>query len=373
MICSRGPSRTDTRGVNPPHPRGRLAPGPRPLGPQRSPTPRLTSEKLRADVDAAGQTRQSLHDRRIERDRPAGDPAELLGEQPLSPERRPGSSSQPRRGRGDPRPRGPPPARRRRPLQRPRSDRGARLRDRRLAALAAELPDLLVVMRVYFEKPRTTTGWKGLINDPHLDNSGDVNAGLRTARDLLLQVLDDGPADRLRVPRPDHPAIHRRHGRLGRDRRPDDRESDPSPARLGPVDADRLQEPHRRQRRGRRRRASAPRRPSTRSPASSSRGGSAILRTAGNDDCHIILRGGRGATNFDADSIADTLEQLRAVGLPERVIVDASHDNSGKDDERQPGRGGRDRRAGRRRQRGDRRRDARVVPRRRPPGPRRTG
>jgi len=63
---------------------------------------------------------------------------------------------------------------------------------RRLAALAPELPDLMVVMRVYFEKPRTTTGWKGLINDPHLDDSGDVNTGLRTARHLLLEVLEVG-------------------------------------------------------------------------------------------------------------------------------------------------------------------------------------
>jgi 3-deoxy-7-phosphoheptulonate synthase len=65
-------------------------------------------------------------------------------------------------------------------------------------------------------------------------------------------------------------------------------------------------------------------------------GGSAILRTAGNADCHIILRGGRGTTNYDAESVADTVGRLRAVGLPERLIVDASHDNSGKDHERQP-------------------------------------
>ena len=65
-------------------------------------------------------------------------------------------------------------------------------------------------------------------------------------------------------------------------------------------------------------------------------GGSAILRTAGNADCHIILRGGRGTTNYDADSVADAIELLRAVGLPERVIIDACHDNSGKDHERQP-------------------------------------
>jgi len=64
---------------------------------------------------------------------------------------------------------------------------------RRLSAKAKELNDrLLIVMRVYFEKPRTTTGWKGLINDPHLDGSGDVNAGLHIARKLLLEVVDLG-------------------------------------------------------------------------------------------------------------------------------------------------------------------------------------
>ena len=68
----------------------------------------------------------------------------------------------------------------------------------RLGALARELSgELLIAMRVYFEKPRTTTGWKGLINDPHLDGSGDVNAGLHLARRVLLGVLDAGASRRL--------------------------------------------------------------------------------------------------------------------------------------------------------------------------------
>ena len=159
------------------------------------------------------------------------------------------------RGRGGPRPRGRPAAGRRRPLQRPRRRGRARLRrtPRRLRRASCS-DDLLIAMRVYFEKPRTTIGWKGLINDPHLDGSGDVNAGLRMARALLLEVLDTRPAGRLRVPRPDHAAVHLRHRRLGRDRRPHDREPDPPPARLRPLDADRLQEPHRRRRPGRGRR-----------------------------------------------------------------------------------------------------------------------
>src|SRR5215216_5883525 len=91
----------------------------------------------------------------------------------------------------------------------------------RLAARAAELSDdLCIAMRVYFEKPRTTTGWKGMITDPHLDGSGDVNAG----------------------------------GRMGRDRSPDRREPDAPPARVGAVDAGWVQEPHRRKRAGRGRR-----------------------------------------------------------------------------------------------------------------------
>ena len=124
----------------------------------------------------------------------------------------------------------------------------------RLADAAKESSeDLLVAMRVYFEKPRTTTGWKGLINDPYLDGSCDVNAGLRMARTLLLQVLDLGLPIGCEFLDPITPAVHLRHRRLGCDRSAHDREPDPPPARLRPVDADRLQEPHRRQRPGRRR------------------------------------------------------------------------------------------------------------------------
>ena len=81
----------------------------------------------------------------------------------------------------------------------------------RLAAAAERnRDDLLIVMRVYFEKPRTTVGWKGLINDPHLDGTCDVNAGLRMARAAAARDPRPRPADRLRVPRPDHAAVHLR-------------------------------------------------------------------------------------------------------------------------------------------------------------------
>ena len=207
-----------------------------------------------ADVDR-------IRDLRIERIEPLARPADLLAELPL-PE---ASAELVLRGRAEAgavlRRRGRPPARRRRAVQRPRHRGRSASTPTALAKRAAELSeDLLVVMRVYFEKPRTTTGWKGLINDPHLDDSGDVNTGLRMARELLLEVLGLGLPVGLRVPRPDHAAVHRRHRLLGSDRRADDREPDPPPARLGPLDAGRLQERDRRRRPGRGRRRSRRRR-----------------------------------------------------------------------------------------------------------------
>ena len=114
--------------------------------------------------------------------------------------------------------------------------------------------DLLIVMRVYFEKPRTTVGWKGLINDPHLDESFAINEGLRIGAAAPARAGRGRAAGGLRVPRSDQPAVHRGSGVLGRDRRAHDREPGASRAGLGPVDARRLQERHGRQRAGRRRR-----------------------------------------------------------------------------------------------------------------------
>jgi 3-deoxy-7-phosphoheptulonate synthase len=277
---------------------------------------------------------QSLHDRRIEQIVPLATPEQLLDELPLPPEQadfvvRSRNEVTSVLDRKDPR---------LLVVVGPCSvhDPVAALDyGRRLAALAAELPDLLVVMRVYFEKPRTTTGWKGLINDPHLDNSGDVNTGLRTARDLLLSVLGLGlpiGCEYLDPITPQYIAdtvawgaigarttesqIHRQLASglsmpIGFKNRTD---GDVGVA----VDAVR---------------AAAARHSFAGVELS---GSSAILRTTGNSDGHIILRGGRKATNFDTESIARTLDRLRAVGLPERVIVDASHDNSGKDNEVQP-------------------------------------
>jgi 3-deoxy-7-phosphoheptulonate synthase len=205
----------------------------------------------------------------------------------------------------------------------------------RLASVAAELSEhLTIAMRVYFEKPRTTVGWKGLINDPHLDGSGDVNAGLRIARELLLNVLDLGLGVGCEFLDPSTPQYiadtvawgaigartsesqtHRQLGSglsmpIGFKNRTDGnvqvavdacRAAAASHAFAGIDDA----------------------------------GAPAILYTTGNRDGHVILRGGDDGPNYGAAAIADAVELLSAAGLPERLVVDASHGNSGKDPDRQ--------------------------------------
>jgi 3-deoxy-7-phosphoheptulonate synthase len=207
---------------------------------------------------------------------------------------------------------------------------------RRLADTAERLSDhLLIAMRVYFEKPRTTTGWKGLINDPHLDGSVDVNAGLQMARALLLEVLSLGLPIGVEFLDPITPQyisdtvawgaigarttesqIHRQLGSglsmpIGFKNRTDGNVQ---------VAVDAV-------------RATAV---SHAFAGIDDRGTPAILHTTGNPDGHVILRGGSGAPNYGAAEVELALAKLRAAGLPERVVIDASHDNSGKDPERQP-------------------------------------
>jgi 3-deoxy-7-phosphoheptulonate synthase len=189
---------------------------------------------------------------------------------------------------------------------------------------------------VYFEKPRTTTGWKGLINDPHLDGSGDVNAGLHLARRVLLGVLDTGlpvGCEFLDPITPQYIAdavswgaigarttesqIHRQLGSglsmpVGFKNRTDGNVQ---------VAADAV------------RAAAGPHAFAGIDP----NGTPAILYTRGNSDCHVILRGGKDDPNYGAASVAAALELLDAARLPRRVMIDLSHDNSGKDPERQPG------------------------------------
>ncbi|MEO6857367.1 MAG: 3-deoxy-7-phosphoheptulonate synthase, partial [Solirubrobacteraceae bacterium] len=196
-------------------------------------------------------------------------------------------------------------------------------------------PDLCVAMRVYFEKPRTTIGWKGLINDPHLDGSSDVNTGLRMARRLLLEVLALGLPVGCEFLDPITPQyisdvvswgaigartvesqIHRQLGSglsmpVGFKNRSDGNIQ-------VAVDAVRA--------------AGA-----THAFAGIDVNGSpAVLYTRGNDECHIILRGGKGAPNYGPEQVAAALKLLQGSGLPERVMVDVSHDNSAKDPARQP-------------------------------------
>ena len=113
-------------------------------------------------------------------------------------------------------------------------------------------PDLLILMRVYFEKPRTTVGWKGLINDPNLDGSFRINEGLRIGARAAARNQRSRHARRQRISRHDHAAVHRRPGLLGRHRRAHHREPGAPRAGVRPLLPGRLQERHRRQRADRR-------------------------------------------------------------------------------------------------------------------------
>jgi 3-deoxy-7-phosphoheptulonate synthase len=206
----------------------------------------------------------------------------------------------------------------------------------RLGEKSAELSDdLCTVMRVYFEKPRTTTGWKGMINDPDLDESGNVNAGLRKARSLVLEILARGVPVACEFLDPITPqyisdlvswgAIGARTTESQIHRQLASGLSMPVGFKNGTdgnvsiaVDAVRA--------------AAAPHAFAGIDDA----GAAATMHTTGNEDCHVILRGGRRGPNYDAAAVASALASLRAAGLPERVVIDASHDNSGKDHTRQP-------------------------------------
>jgi len=207
---------------------------------------------------------------------------------------------------------------------------------RRLRALADELAgDLLVVMRVYFEKPRTTVGWKGLINDPRLDGSFAINEGLRLARRLLLDLVDLGLPAGCEFLDPITPqftsdlvtwaAIGARTTESQVHRELASALSMPVGFKNGTdggvqiaIDAVRAAaHPHC-------------------FLGVTEQGLAGIVATRGNADCHVILRGGQSGPNYDAISVAKTLAALRDAGLPPRLMIDASHGNSEKDYRRQP-------------------------------------
>ncbi len=193
--------------------------------------------------------------------------------------------------------------------------------------------DLLVVMRVYFEKPRTTVGWKGLINDPNLDGSFNINAGLRVARKLLLDLNEMGvPAatEFLDLISPQYVADLVSWGAIGARTTESQVHRELASGISCPVgfkngtdgtlkvaiDAIRsASQPHH-------------------FLSVTKEGHSAIFSTSGNQDCHIILRGGK-LPNYDAISVAKAVNDLTAAGLDARLMVDFSHANSLKDHQRQ--------------------------------------
>ena len=204
-----------------------------------------------------------------------------------------------------------------------------------LATLREQLTDRLeIVMRVYFEKPRTTVGWKGLINDPNLDGSFDINRGLRLARNLLAAVNNLGlPAgtEFLDMTTPQYIADLVAWAAIGARTTESQIHRELASGLSCPVgfkngtDGDV--------------RIAAEAMKSASHPhhfmAVTKGGRSAIAATAGNEDCHIILRGGR-KPNFDAASVEAASGELTQAGVGQRIMIDASHANSGKKPENQP-------------------------------------
>jgi 3-deoxy-7-phosphoheptulonate synthase len=205
----------------------------------------------------------------------------------------------------------------------------------KLNALRRELQGRLeIVMRVYFEKPRTTIGWKGLINDPHLDGTCDIEHGLKQARALLLQLAVMGLPAATEFLDPIVPqylddlvtwaAIGARTTESQTHREMASGLSMPVGFKNGTdggcqsaIDA-----------------LGAAMRPHSFIGIDQD-GVTSVVRTTGNDAGHIVLRGGRGHSNYDAQSIRDTEARLQQAGLPPVLMVDCSHANSGKQHARQ--------------------------------------
>jgi 3-deoxy-7-phosphoheptulonate synthase len=216
-------------------------------------------------------------------------------------------------------------------------DEAAREYGARLAArAAAHADDLHVVMRTYFEKPRSTVGWKGLINDPGLDGSFDVARGLRTARALMLDLARLGlplGCEFLDPITPQYLADLVAWGSIGArtaasqvHRQLASGLSMPVGIKNGTdgdvaVAVDAIGA------------AAAPHAFMGVTPE----GLAGLITTTGNPDAHLILRGGSSGPNHDAASVAEAVTRLQVAGHPGRVVVDASHGNSGKDHRRQPG------------------------------------
>ena len=207
---------------------------------------------------------------------------------------------------------------------------------RRLAALARTVADrMLIVMRVYFEKPRTTVGWKGLIMDPHLDGSHDIEAGLRLARTFLRDVLDLGLPTATEFLDPITPqyiadlvcwsAIGARTAESQTHRLMASGLSMPLGFKNGTDGS--IQTAIN----------------AIKAAAQSHTflginldGAASAVVTRGNPNCHIVLRGGTSGPNYSAEHIAQAEQRLAQAGLPRAILVDCSHDNSDKKPEKQP-------------------------------------
>jgi len=207
--------------------------------------------------------------------------------------------------------------------------------ERLVAERRRRAADLEIVMRVYFEKPRTTVGWKGIINDPGLDGSFDINRGLRIARELLLDINELGlPAgcEYLDMITPQYIADLVAWGAIGARTTESQVHRELASGLSCPVgfkngtdgnvriavDAIKAaQQPHH--------------------FLSVTKGGhSAIVATNGNEDCHLILRGGK-TPNFDAASVDAACQEIAKASLAQRLMIDLSHANSGKKAENQLG------------------------------------
>jgi 3-deoxy-7-phosphoheptulonate synthase len=203
--------------------------------------------------------------------------------------------------------------------------------------LAAErerfAPELEIVMRVYFEKPRTTVGWKGLINDPYMDNSFRINDGLRTARELLLNINELGlPAgtEFLDMISPQYVADLISWGAIGARTTESQVHRELASGLSCPVGFKNGTDGNIKIAVDAIKAASQPHH-----FLSVTKGGhSAIVSTGGNEDCHIILRGGK-APNYDAASVDAACRDIAAAGLASRLMIDASHANSSKKPENQ--------------------------------------
>ena len=193
--------------------------------------------------------------------------------------------------------------------------------------------DLLIVMRVYFEKPRTTVGWKGLINDPRLDGSFRINEGLRTARSLLLDIAEMGlptATEFLDMITPQYIADLISWGAIGARTTESQVHRELASGLSCPVGFKNGTDGNVRIAVDAIKAAASPHHFLSVTKA----GHSAIVSTNGNEDCHIILRGGK-STNYDAGSVDAAAKEVAAAGLAARLMIDFSHANSQKKPENQ--------------------------------------